>query len=72
MPHKLAPHADVPPASGDTRTISRTVNGEAVERTVEMHVSLADFLREDLRLTGTHRDISWLAQKDAFLFYFAT
>ncbi len=38
----------------DTRTISLTVNGEAVERTVETRVSLADFLREDLRLTGTH------------------
>ncbi len=38
----------------DTRTISLTVNGEAVERIVETRVSLADFLREDLRLTGTH------------------
>ena len=38
----------------DTRTISLTVNGEAVERTVETRFSLADFLREDLRLTGTH------------------
>jgi len=38
----------------DTRTISLTINGDAVERTVETRVSLADFLREDLRLTGTH------------------
>ena len=38
----------------DTRTISLTVNGEAVARTVETRVSLADFLRDELRLTGTH------------------
>jgi len=37
----------------DTRTISLTVNGEAVARTVETRVSLADFLRDELRLTGT-------------------
>jgi carbon-monoxide dehydrogenase small subunit len=35
-------------------TIQLTVNGKAVERPVETRVSLADFLREDLRLTGTH------------------
>ena len=38
----------------DTRTIRLTVNGVPVERSVETRVSLADFLREDLRLTGTH------------------
>ena len=38
----------------DKRTISLTVNGKTIERTVEARVSLADFLREDLRLTGTH------------------
>ena len=38
----------------DTRTISLTVNGKSVERTVETRVSLADFLRDELRLTGTH------------------
>ena len=38
----------------DTRTIRLTVNGAPVERSVETRVSLADFLREDLRLTGTH------------------
>jgi len=38
----------------DTRTISLTVNGEAVARSVETRVSLADFLRDELRLTGTH------------------
>ena len=31
-----------------------TVNGQAVERGVEARRSLADFLREDLGLTGTH------------------
>jgi carbon-monoxide dehydrogenase small subunit len=35
-------------------TIRLTVNGTPVERAVESRVSLADFLREDLRLTGTH------------------
>ena len=38
----------------DARTIRLTVNGTLVERSVETRVSLADFLREDLRLTGTH------------------
>jgi aerobic-type carbon monoxide dehydrogenase small subunit (CoxS/CutS family) len=31
-----------------------TVNGEAVERDVEPRLLLVDFLRHDLRLTGTH------------------
>jgi aerobic carbon-monoxide dehydrogenase small subunit len=31
-----------------------TVNGEPVSRTVEARRTLADFLRDDLRLTGTH------------------
>ena len=31
-----------------------TVNGERYERTVESRVSLADFLRHELGLTGTH------------------
>jgi aerobic carbon-monoxide dehydrogenase small subunit len=30
------------------------VNGGAVERTVEPRLTLADFLRHELRLTGTH------------------
>lgn len=34
--------------------ISLTVNGEPVEATVEARTSLADFLREQLHLTGTH------------------
>ena len=36
------------------RTIRVTVNGRAHEQTVESRKTLADFLREDLGLTGTH------------------
>ena len=35
-------------------TISLTVNGEPVHREVEVRKNLVDFLREDLRLVGTH------------------
>ncbi len=35
-------------------TVRLTVNGQAVERTVPARRSLAEFLREDLGLTGTH------------------
>ena len=38
----------------ETRTIRLTVNGADVERGVPVRRTLADFLREDLRLTGTH------------------
>lgn len=38
----------------DLRSIRLTINGEVVERTVETRVSLADFLRDELKLTGTH------------------
>ncbi len=34
--------------------IELTVNGEARRATVDVRTSLADFLREDLGLTGTH------------------
>ncbi len=34
--------------------VSLMVNGTKVERDVPVRTSLADFLREDLRLTGTH------------------
>ena len=34
--------------------IKLTVNGKPVEREVETRISLADFLRHDLSLTGTH------------------
>jgi carbon-monoxide dehydrogenase small subunit len=36
------------------RTVRVTVNGRTYERTVEVRKTLADFLREDLELTGTH------------------
>ncbi|MGH8060299.1 MAG: (2Fe-2S)-binding protein [Candidatus Entotheonellia bacterium] len=36
------------------RTITLTVNGHAYERSVEVRRTLADFLRDDLGLTGTH------------------
>lgn len=38
----------------DTREISLTVNGKQYSSTVETRVHLADFLRQDLKLTGTH------------------
>jgi carbon-monoxide dehydrogenase small subunit len=38
----------------DTRTVSLRVNGRACSATVETRTTLADMLREDLRLTGTH------------------
>jgi carbon-monoxide dehydrogenase small subunit len=38
----------------DERTITVTVNGRAHRRTVETRLTLADFLRHELGLTGTH------------------
>ncbi|MFN2167947.1 MAG: (2Fe-2S)-binding protein [Anaerolineae bacterium] len=35
-------------------TISITVNGDLIERTVEPRLLLSDFLRHELGLTGTH------------------
>jgi len=37
-----------------THEISVTVNGKAYQRTVDSRLHLADFLRQDLGLTGTH------------------
>ena len=37
-----------------TRTIAVTVNGRSYEETVPVRVTLADFLRHQLGLTGTH------------------
>jgi len=34
--------------------ITSTINGIVVERHVEARLTLADFLRHELRLTGTH------------------
>jgi carbon-monoxide dehydrogenase small subunit len=36
------------------RSIHLTVNGKAYERTAAVRMTLADFLREELNLTGTH------------------
>ena len=36
------------------RTVRVTVNGQVYERDVPTRKTLADFLRQDLRLTGTH------------------
>ena len=38
----------------DKRTLTLTVNGRRVTREVETRRHLADFLRQELRLTGTH------------------
>lgn len=38
----------------DKRKISVTVNGERYQREVETRMTLADFLRHELVLTGTH------------------
>ena len=38
----------------ETRTIAVTVNGVRHEREVEVRLTLADFLRQHLELTGTH------------------
>ena len=36
------------------RTITVTVNGKTYEQSVEARMTLADFLRDELALTGTH------------------
>jgi aerobic carbon-monoxide dehydrogenase small subunit len=38
----------------DTRKIALTVNGKRYEETVPVRVTLADFIRHQLGLTGTH------------------
>jgi aerobic-type carbon monoxide dehydrogenase small subunit (CoxS/CutS family) len=37
-----------------TRAVRLSVNGQVYERTVEVRTTLADFLRDELDLTGTH------------------
>ncbi len=44
------PHSDFE----DRKTIRLRVNGEQVEQEVEVRKLLADFSRQDLRLTATH------------------
>src|SRR3990172_8475257 len=39
---------------GDKRKIAVSVNGERHEREIETRMTLADFLRHQLMLTGTH------------------
>jgi len=43
-----------PVSPSERLTVRLTINGTAVERSVESRRSLADFLRGDLGLTGTH------------------
>jgi len=38
----------------DRRRIKLAINGKAIEREVETRMTLADFLRLDMELTGTH------------------
>ncbi len=38
----------------DRRTITVTVNGESYTREVETRLTLADFIRHEIELTGTH------------------
>ena len=38
----------------EPRAVRVTVNGTPHERTIEARLTLADFLRDELRLTGTH------------------
>ena len=40
--------------SDRTNEITLTVNGEKITRRVSARISLADFLRDELQLTGTH------------------
>ncbi|MCE2481318.1 MAG: (2Fe-2S)-binding protein [Alphaproteobacteria bacterium] len=47
--------AAIPQRSSDPRIpVSLTVNGEKVEREVSPRLLLSDFIRHELRLTGTH------------------
>jgi carbon-monoxide dehydrogenase small subunit len=41
-------------SSSDRSAVTLTVNGERITTDVEVRRTLADFLRDDLRLTGTH------------------
>src|ERR1700693_3610715 len=47
-------YADLRVAMSETRNIALTVNGTRYEREVEVRLTLADFLRQQLGLTGTH------------------
>lgn len=47
-------HEEEAPAFTEEREIAVTVNGQRYERRVPVRLLLSDFLRHDLRLTGTH------------------
>jgi carbon-monoxide dehydrogenase small subunit len=49
-----APGAQAAPAGGSTVHVSMTVNGKPASADVEARTLLVQFLREGLRLTGTH------------------
>ena len=52
---KAVGRAAIPQRSSDPRIpVSLTVNGEKVEREVSPRLLLSDFIRHELRLTGTH------------------
>src|SRR5215467_435456 len=53
---RLDPNEDVLGGTymGETRKIAVTVNGKRYEAEVEVRLTLADFLRHTLGLTGTH------------------
>src|SRR3989304_5591720 len=53
MPHKLQ-SIFVPPEETMGISVSMTVNGKAVSAELEPRTLLVQFLREQLRLTGTH------------------
>ncbi len=47
-------HEQEAPVFAEEREIAVTVNGQRYERRVPVRLLLSDFLRHDLRLTGTH------------------
>ncbi len=47
-------HEEEAPAFTEEREIAVTVNGQRYERRVPVRLLLSDFLRHNLRLTGTH------------------
>ena len=52
---RAAIRPSIPERSEDPRVdVSLTVNGQPVKRTVSVRMLLSDFLRHELRLTGTH------------------
>jgi len=56
MPATRRPHSELKaPATTMKTTITLTVNGSPVQAQVEPRALLSDLLREQLRLTGTHR-----------------